>query len=121
MQKFQLVVAVGVVALGLFSSPALAHRGGPGGSGAGGERRPPDPNRGNGSTDGKGGAENNRDHDRPPTGPAEHRDRSRAMILVTIRVLEARVAELERTMNFDNREAKELEAHASVRDRSADV
>jgi hypothetical protein len=59
-----------------------------------------------------------RDHDKD-RGGQEHRDKAKELIRMTIHVLETRVAELERTMAFDTREAKELEAHAAIRDRSA--
>ncbi len=57
--------------------------------------------------------------DNKPESGEHHRDKAKELIRTTIRILEARVAELERTMNFDTREAKELEAHAAIRDRSA--
>jgi len=59
-----------------------------------------------------------KDHDKD-RGGQEHHDRAKELIRTTIRILEARVGELERTMAFDTREAKELEAHAALRDRSS--
>ncbi len=84
MRFSRLVAILGVSALALLSTPALADKG--------------------------------------PEHPEhrEHHDKAKELIRATIRVLEVRVAELERTMTFDTREAKELEAHAAIRDRSAE-
>jgi uncharacterized coiled-coil protein SlyX len=61
------------------------------------------------------------DKDKPPSAEVKgHHDRAKELIRLTIKVLESRVAELERTMAFDNHESKELNEHAKIRDASAD-
>ena len=59
-----------------------------------------------------------RDHDHDHDG---NHDKAKELIKVTIRVLETRVGELERTMAFDSHEAGELSNHAQIRDRSGDA
>jgi hypothetical protein len=59
-----------------------------------------------------------KDHDKD-RGSQEHHDKAKELIRTTIRVLETRDAELDRTIAFDTKEAKELEAHAVIRDRSS--
>jgi hypothetical protein len=50
---------------------------------------------------------------------AAQQDKAVAVLKLTIEMLEGRVRELERTRDFDNRESKELEEHANLRDRTA--